>query len=366
MIRKPTGSNDPRPPDAPQRVQRIIAAAGLCSRREAEKLIEQGRVTVNEEIVTLGATARPADRIHVNGVLLERPEPIYILLNKPAGFITAVKDWHKRTVMDLVPIEERVYPVGRLDKGTTGILLLTNDGDFATRVAHPRYTITKTYVATLDRALAGADKAKLIRGIPLEEGFVKPHVRVLSPRRISVSLHQGYNHIVKRLFNALGYRVTALTRTRIGPLTANIPEGAFRVLKPEEVAAVLAATSRDPAFRKRFVSKDTIEAARRERRELREKRAPKTTTWEPRRPGKGGRYREQERTPRVSREERATLRDALRDRPRGRARSATVKSKQSHRAHSHATQPSSSPSRSKPFASNRDSKRSSYSRKKRS
>lgn len=313
MPRNSSGSNDPRPADAPQRVQRLIAAAGLCSRREAEKLIEEGRVTVNEEVVALGATARIVDRIAVNGVHIEFPRSEYYVLNKPAGVVTAMRDSEAQTVIELVPSNERIYPVGRLDKDTTGLLFLTNDGAFAERVAHPRYEIEKTYVATLDRPFERKDTVKLTRGIVFKEGIAQAKVFIMSPRRVALTLHQGYNHIVKRMFGALGYRVKQLARTRIGPIALKMPEGAYRRLTDAEVAAVLAATKR--SVRRIYVSRDQVEAARRERKEINEKRtAKKPTTWEPRRPSKGGLYAERERVARVSRDERAAIRDARRER----------------------------------------------------
>jgi len=318
------GNNDPRPADAPQRVQRLIAAAGLCSRREAEELIEQGRVTVNEEVVTLGTTARTVDRIAVNGVLLEFPQLEYYLLNKPAGVVTAMRDKNVMTVMELVPTDERVYPVGRLDKETTGLLFLTNDGAFAERVAHPRYEIEKTYVATLDRPFERKDTIKLTKGLVFKEGIAQAKVHVMSARRVALTLHQGYNHIVKRMLGAIGYRVTGLQRTRIGPIKLSVPEGAYRRLTDAEVAAVLAATKR--SVKRVYVTRDQVEAARRERKEINEKRTrKKPTTWEPRRPGKGGLYAERKRAPRVSRDERASLRDARRERAEREARSTQRK-----------------------------------------
>ena len=350
MPRNPSGSNDPRPADAPQRVQRLIAAAGLCSRREAEKLIEQGRVTVNEEVVTLGASARSVDRIAVNGVHIEFPRQEYYILNKPADVVTAMRDKNVQTVIELIPSNERIYPVGRLDKDTTGLIFLTNDGAFAERVAHPRYEIEKTYVATLDRIFERKDIVKLTKGIVFKEGIANAKVFVVSPRRVALTIHQGYNHIVKRMFGALGYRVKELTRTRIGPIKLNLPEGAYRRLTDDEVAAVLAATKR--VVRRQYVSRDQVEAARRERQKMNEKRVEKKTTWEPRRPSKGGVYPERERVKRVSRDERAADRDARRAKTSAHPYAASKRVNEG-RPRSAQDTSSSSPSRRRAMASNK-------------
>ena len=358
MPRNSSGSNDPKPADAPQRVQRLIAAAGLCSRREAEKLIEQGRVTVNEEVVTLGASARSVDRIAVNGVHIEFPRQEYYILNKPADVVTAMRDKNVQTVIELIPSNERIYPVGRLDKDTTGLIFLTNDGAFAERVAHPRYEIEKTYVATLDRIFERKDIVKLTKGIVFKEGIANAKVFVVSPRRVALTIHQGYNHIVKRMFGALGYRVKELTRTRIGPIKLNLPEGAYRRLTDDEVEAVLAATKR--VVRRQYVSRDQVEAARRERQKMNEKRVEKKTTWEPRRPSKGGVYPERERVKRVSRDERAADRDARRAKTSAHPYAASKRVNEG-RPRSAQDTSSSSPSRRRAMASNKPS----FSKKKR-
>jgi 23S rRNA pseudouridine2605 synthase len=230
-----------------ERVQKIIAAAGLCSRREAEEWIRDGTVTVNGKVVSIGDSATRKDDVRVGGVRVEFPTLRYYALHKPAGYVTTLHDvYGKRTVLELVPSDERIYPIGRLDKDTTGLLLFTNDGEFANRVMHPRYEMEKTYLVTLDRAFVRADSVKLAQGIRLDEGTVYARVRVMSPRRVSVKIHQGYNHVVKRIFGALGYRVSELVRTHIGPLKVDIPLGAFRSLTQKEVATILAVAKPRP------------------------------------------------------------------------------------------------------------------------
>ncbi len=225
-----------------ERVQKLIAAAGLCSRRQAETWISEGRVQVNGQDIKLGDGAYPTDKITVNGAPIPQPKRMYLLVHKPKGYVTTVKDFYGgQTVMDLVPDEERIYPVGRLDKDTTGALLFTNDGEFANQVMHPRYEIQKTYVATLDKSFDKKHIATLAEGVQLDEGIVKAKVRVLGPHRVEVTLHQGFNHVVKRILKALGYWVRELARIQIGSVKLDIPLGAFRPLRPAEIEALLAA-----------------------------------------------------------------------------------------------------------------------------
>lgn len=230
----------PKAPGTPERVQKLIAAAGLASRREAERWIEEGRVQVNGHTIHLGDQATRKDKVTVNGAPITFPARVYVMLHKPKGYVTTRKDiYGNKTVMELVVSDERLYPVGRLDKDTTGILLLTNDGEFANRIMHPRYEIEKTYVATLDKPFAPQDLKAFASGIHLKEGIVQARVRILSPRRVEVKLHQGYNHVVKRIMKQSGYYVKDLTRTRIGPVALDIPLSAYRSLSDAEVAALL-------------------------------------------------------------------------------------------------------------------------------
>ncbi len=239
--KRTTSSNEP------ERVQKILAAAGLCSRREAEDWIRSERVEVNGKIVKIGESATRKDHITVNGVRVTFPKLTYLMLHKPKGYVTTMRDMYgKRTVLDLVHSDERIYPVGRLDKDTTGLLLFTNDGEFANRVMHPRYELEKVYVATLDKPFNPADTLKFESGIRFEEGIVRAKIKQRSMRRVEITLHQGYNHVVKRLCAAFGYKVIELERIRIGPLVMNIPIDAYRPLKQEEVDALLAAAQPKP------------------------------------------------------------------------------------------------------------------------
>lgn len=223
-----------------ERVQKLIANAGLCSRREAEQWIFEGRVQVNGKTIKLGDQAGPEDKVTVNGAPLPRTKKLYIMLNKPKGYVTTRKDLYgDKTVMELVDVEERVYPVGRLDKNTTGLLLLTNDGEFANKVMHPRYEVKKTYVATLDKPFEKKHLALFQKGIRLKEGLVKAEVKQLSTRKVQVTLHQGYNHVVKRILKMAGYWVADLQRYRVGSLTLDVPPACYRMLTEREVSAIL-------------------------------------------------------------------------------------------------------------------------------
>jgi 23S rRNA pseudouridine2605 synthase len=234
--RKHVKPEPPKPPGSPQRVQKLIADAGLASRRQAEKWIEEGRVQVNGNTIKLGDQAGPNDEVTVNGAKLPKTKKIYLMVNKPKGYVTTVRDiYGNKTVMELVPDGERIYPIGRLDKDTTGLLLFTNDGDFANRIMHPRYEVQKTYIATLDKPFDGAHTKIAEKGIRLKEGVVTASIKILSPRRVAVTLHQGFNHVVKRVMKEMGYWVTDLERTKVGAVTLNIPSGAFRPLTEEEL-----------------------------------------------------------------------------------------------------------------------------------
>ena len=232
----------PKAPGSKERVQKLIAAAGLCSRRQAEDWIREGRVQVNGVTIHIGDQATTKDKITVNGAPLEFPQKLYIMLHKPKGYVTTLKDiYGNKTVMELIAIEERVYPVGRLDKDTTGLLLLTNDGEFANSIMHPRYEIQKTYKATLDKKFNSADAALAKKGIKLKEGIVHAMITPVSGYVVEVTLHQGYNHVVKRIMKELGYWVKELERTKIGSLSMNIPLGAYRTLSQDEITRLVLA-----------------------------------------------------------------------------------------------------------------------------
>ena len=232
-----------------ERLQKIISKAGAASRREAERLILAGRVTLNGRVVTeLGTQADgEQDVIAIDGVSISAPkQKLYFLLNKPKGCISAVKDDRgRRTVIDLLPeVEEYIYPVGRLDYDTEGLLLLTNDGDLMNGLLHPRYEIEKTYIAKAQGMVTGEDIKKLCRGIMLEDGMTAPARAKLLERadngswcRVQLAIHEGRNRQVRRMLQALGHRVQELKRVAFAGLTLEgVPRGGYRSLTGEEVA----------------------------------------------------------------------------------------------------------------------------------
>lgn len=234
------------------RIQKALAQAGVCSRREAERLILARRVRVNGETVqTLGLKVDPTrDRIEVDGqpVEWERAEEprLYLALHKPVGVVSTARDPQGRpTVIDLLTgIEERVYPVGRLDRDSEGLLLMTNDGSLAHRLTHPSYEVEKVYRVEVTGTVSPADLATLRRGVKLNDGVTHPaRARLLREGHgrslIEIAIHEGRNRQVRRMMDAIGHRVTRLQRIRIGPIHLDrLPVGAFRRLTPREVHAL--------------------------------------------------------------------------------------------------------------------------------
>ncbi|WPU99260.1 pseudouridine synthase [Mucilaginibacter sp. cycad4] len=227
------------------RLNRYISNAGICSRRKADELITAGVVSVNGEVVTeLGTKVDPfKDTIKYNGETLKREKMVYVLLNKPKDYITTTDDpQERRTVMHLVEkaTRERIYPVGRLDRNTTGLLLMTNDGDLADKLSHPRNSITKLYQVELSKSLTQGDLNKLTFGLELEDGIIKPdsvsYVTGGSKREIGIQIHSGKNRIVRRMFEHLGYEVVKLDRVVYANLTKkDLPRGRWRYLEEKEV-----------------------------------------------------------------------------------------------------------------------------------
>lgn len=226
------------------RLQKFLSRAGIASRRKAEEMIAQGRVRVNGRVVSEpGTVIDPAkDRVEVGGREVKVEEKIHILLNKPAGYLCALEDRFRRPlVTDLVQnIPERIYHVGRLDLDSEGMLLLTNDGDFALKLTHPRYGIAKTYQIRLRDSLSGEAAEKLRRGLTLENGFrTSPgQVKILSGdrREVELTIWEGKKRQVKRMLQAVGNRVTYLKRTAIGPLQlGDLEKGKWRKLTMAEV-----------------------------------------------------------------------------------------------------------------------------------
>ncbi|HQL00587.1 MAG TPA: pseudouridine synthase [Smithellaceae bacterium] len=233
-----------------ERLQKIIAAAGVASRRAAEKLITEGRVSVNGEVVReLGAKADArTDVVRVDGKTIAQDRMLcYIAMNKPAGYVTTMSDPQQRpTVVDLLgDLPERVYPVGRLDYESSGLLILTNDGDFTQKVAHPRGEVPKTYRVKVAGRLSREEIRRLERGIVLPDGLFRPEgVRVEKQNDQSVwlliTLREGRNRVIRRAFEEMGRRVARLVRQSIGPVAlAGLKEGAWRHLTDREVAGLI-------------------------------------------------------------------------------------------------------------------------------
>ncbi len=225
------------------RLNAYLARAGVASRRGADELIKAGRVTVNGQTGQLNTFVESRDRVHVNGHLVELQPLAYVLLHKPAGVVTTAHDPQgRRTVVDLVEHPSRVVPVGRLDADTTGALLLTNDGELAHRLAHPRYEVEKVYEAEVEGEPSEAALEQLRSGLELDDGPTAPaQVRRLGPARVEVSLHEGRNHQVKRMLAAVGHPVTRLHRSRYAGLTLEgLGPGESRELTGAEVTRLRA------------------------------------------------------------------------------------------------------------------------------
>ncbi|MCF8408501.1 MAG: rRNA pseudouridine synthase [Crocinitomicaceae bacterium] len=227
------------------RLNKYLSNAGICSRREADVLIQTGVVSVNGEIITeLGYKIKPDDVVQYDGETINAEKKRYVLLNKPKGFITTMDDPRgRKTVMSLVKkaCRERVYPVGRLDRETTGLLLFTNDGDMAKKLTHPRYQASKIYHIETDKPIKKEDLEKLITGVVLEDGKTQcdkaSFIEGGTEYEAGVELHSGKNRIVRRLFEAIGYKVIKLDRVQFSGLTKkDLPRGMFRHLTEKEVA----------------------------------------------------------------------------------------------------------------------------------
>ena len=230
------------------RLNRFVAQSGLCSRREADDFIAAGLVSVNGVIVTeLGTKVWPTDVVKFNDERLQGEKNVYLVLNKPKGYVTTLEDDHaEKTVMELVQnaCKERIYPVGRLDKNSLGLLLFTNDGDITRQLTHPSLRKKKIYEVTLDKALTRADLEQLAEGITLEDGdiyFDEISYIKDDKKSVGVEIHSGRNRIVRRMFEHLGYKVTKLDRVYYAGLTKkNLKRGAWRFLTSDEVARLKA------------------------------------------------------------------------------------------------------------------------------
>ena len=219
-----------------ERVQKIISNSGYCSRRKAEELIARGKIRVNGRIIKLGDKADVSkDEIYANTTLIQQNKPIYIMLNKPKHYEATLSIDVDKSVLDLIPIRERVFPVGRLDKNTTGLLLLTNDGDFSNKITHPRYEKEKTYFVKLDKKITDEDIKEIESGIYLTDGKIRGKVKLYHRDQLEVTIHEGKKWIVKRMFFKLGYYVKELSRTKIGNLRMDVKIGKWRYLTEKEV-----------------------------------------------------------------------------------------------------------------------------------
>ncbi len=236
-----------------ERLQKYIASCGVASRRAAEEMIKDGRVTVNGRIVTeMGITVEPGvDTVLVDGSeIYPEEKKVYILLSKPRGYVTTASDDHGRpTVLDLIDVPERIFPVGRLDMNTEGLLILTNDGEFANHIMHPRYECEKTYFARLEAPLA-EDKVEMLRkGVTIEEdeGKFKTSPAVVIRRdenKFSVKIREGKKRQVRRMFEAVGGKVLYLRRTAIGELRdTELEKGKWRYLTPKEINYLMTHTN---------------------------------------------------------------------------------------------------------------------------
>ena len=234
-----------------QRLQRLLASAGFGSRRQCEDLIEAGRVTVDGQVITkLGTTADlNLNTVHVDGVMLKKQKLVYYAVNKPVGVVTTNRDPHGRPrVVDLVPHSERVFPVGRLDRNSDGLILLTNDGELAQRLTHPKFGVRKIYRVTVAGKVGTETMKQMRMGIYIAEGFVKVEgAKLLKSRprstEMEIVLREGKNREIRRILARLGHKVQSLRRIAVGPLRlGDLPPGAYRVVLREEVKKLWTAT----------------------------------------------------------------------------------------------------------------------------
>jgi 23S rRNA pseudouridine2605 synthase len=244
MENRKTGGKTAKEPEK-IRLNRFIANSGVCSRREADEIIRKGLISVNGKQVTdLGTKVSHGDDVRYRGKKLSAEKKVYILLNKPRGYVTTVEDPHaEHTVLDLIgnACTERVYPVGRLDKETTGVLLLTNDGDLTGKLTHPKYNRKKIYHVFLDKNLPKEDLFRLTEGINLEgETVAADAISYADPEdrsQVGIEIHSGQNRVVRRMFESLGYKVKKLDRVYFAGLTKkNLQRGRWRFLSEKEIS----------------------------------------------------------------------------------------------------------------------------------
>ncbi|MBN1597921.1 MAG: rRNA pseudouridine synthase [Bacteroidales bacterium] len=242
-----TDKNNKRSVDREEgiRLNRYLASTGLCSRREADEFIKAGLITVNGKTISeFGTRVFSSDDVRYNGEKLKTEKPVYVLLNKPKDYVTTTKDpFAKKTVLDLVRNagKQRIFPVGRLDRNTTGVLLLTNDGELTDRLTHPGYNKMKIYNVTLNKSLRGDHMKQILEGFDLEDGFIKAdainYVDLSDKKQIGIELHSGRNKIVRRIFEHLGYEIRKLDRVYFAGLTKKgLTRGKWRYLSDKEIS----------------------------------------------------------------------------------------------------------------------------------
>ncbi len=226
------------------RLNKFVANSGICSRREADEYIVAGLVSVNDVVITeFGVRVKPEDIVKFNGEKISGEAKVYLVMNKPKDFVTTMSDPHaEHTVMDLIAgkCKERVYPVGRLDKATTGVLLFTNDGELAEKITHPSYEKKKIYHVFLDKNLKGSDFQTIVDGVELEDGFIKADSLSYIDEdhsQIGIEIHSGRNRVIRRIFEHLDYKIKKLDRVYFAGLTKkNLRRGQWRFLDDREVA----------------------------------------------------------------------------------------------------------------------------------
>ncbi len=244
-LRRTSRPKDQKPGDGSVRLNKYIANAGVCSRREADVLIGTGAIKVNGKIVTeLGTKVMPGDMVVYGKQRLKNEKKVYVLLNKPKDYITTTEDPQKRrTVLDILgnAFTERLYPVGRLDRNTTGLLLLTNDGEMAKKLSHPSHRIKKLYHVSLNKKITKTDLQKIAEGITIGNDTIIPDsIAIVSKEKqneLGIEIHSGQNRVVRRIFEQLGYKVTKLDRVIYAGLTKkDLPRGKWRKLSEKEVS----------------------------------------------------------------------------------------------------------------------------------
>ena len=228
-----------------ERLQKVIANSGVASRRKAEEIIREGRVKVDGEVITeMGYKVGKNNVVEVDNVKISTEEKVYFLLNKPRGVVTTAKDeFGRKTVVDLIPCDKRIYPVGRLDYDTTGLIILTNDGEFANNIIHPKNKIDKTYIAKINGILSIVDVMKLKKGVVIDGVKTAPaKVKLKKADKknntsfVEITIHEGKNHQIKKMIETVGFEVLKLKRERIAFLTLDgLDSGEYRVLNPKEV-----------------------------------------------------------------------------------------------------------------------------------